>query len=152
MLEVSSDVETVLAAEQGLPLVGVERKETKIPLDWLQNTDDALDIIDRVRSDIQFTVRKKNSIAGAIEDEYLNREPIYVDVLDYESIKDGFMAQRQELMKYICNYPFGIELCPDDLVDIYMQLCSVYMDEFYITDDYGIFNQMKYKIIKPLKV
>lgn len=151
VLEVATDIKSSLSAAKGIPLDGMLRKETKIPLDWLKESDEALDIIDSVRKDIKYTFQKKSEIVDIIDSEYLDREPVYNNNIDYESVKDGFLVQNQDLLKYICNYPFNRDMTPDDYLNVYIYICGTYMDELDITDDTDIYDDVKYKIIKPLE-
>lgn len=150
VLEVATDIESVLSMVKGYPIDGHLREETKISIDWLMESDEALNMLDKVRSEVKYKTEKNPTSAGKIEDIYLDREPVYMDMIDYDEILRGFLPQNLDLFRFVMSYPFEREMGTDDFIEIYSTLTNMYSEELDITDEFGYYNNYKYRIIKPL--
>ncbi|MBK9286014.1 MAG: hypothetical protein IPM51_17090 [Sphingobacteriaceae bacterium] len=120
----------------------------KLSLEMLES-DEALDIIKKVKAKIKHGKSLKLPSAPAFLPEHLEAEVDNEVIVDLEAVKNGFLAAGRDLFDFVMQYDFPKNLEFGEKVTIFCQLISLYPKEIELSDNYAETSDIEYVIAYP---
>lgn len=120
---------------------------TKIPLDFLRDTDDGLDAIAEARKAIKRLRTLSKTMPAPLTEEELNAGYAIVDYVDTDAIADAFFASSQDLYTFVMSYPYTHPQTPDMKVEYYTEIILNHHDRLRITSDWRQDGNIEYPLI-----
>lgn len=148
-IEADTNIKQVLLNNNALLFETNERDAIKLSLNYLQNDEIAFETIKIVAKKITNRITSSPPITEYILSELLettNEDEIQINL---ERVKDNFIATSNELFSFLMNYKFHTPLDFNERVNIFCQLISLYEDEFQISENYNMFNNIEYVVVYP---
>ena len=142
-----TNVQQVVATISPQCFESQQNYSTKISLDWLKNSDDALEIIKKAKVKTDFK-KQKSDIADAIDIDFLeNNAIIDNEQINVEDIFNSFRATSNNLFMFIINYDFGLERDLDFRIDLFCQIASQFSDYLIFSESVGGYEEFEYQMI-----
>lgn len=119
----------------------------KLSIDLLRTDEKAFEAIKRVAKKHKNRKLFKSELADNISSEYLENNVEKEIMIDYEEIRNRFMATGDNLFNFIINYDFLKDVTFDERVTIFCQVVSLYESELDIQNHFQTFNGVEYAMI-----
>lgn len=119
----------------------------KLSIDLLRIDEKAFEAIKRVAKKHKNRKLFKSELADNISSEYLENNVEKEIMIDYEEIRNRFMATGDNLFNFIINYDFLKDVTFDERVTIFCQVVSLYESELDIQNHFQTFNGVEYAMI-----
>lgn len=120
-----------------------------LSLDFLRNEDSAFETIKRIAERHKNRIKEQPVLADKISSEFLENEVEEEIMIDFEAIRNHFIATSQDLFQFLLNYDFLTPMSFENRVNIYCQIASQYEQDFEITDAFAVENSIEYALIYP---
>jgi len=120
-----------------------------LSLDFLRNEDSVFESIQRIAEKHKNRKKEQLVLADQISNEFLENEVEEEIMIDFEAIKNYFIATSQDLFQFLLNYDFLTPMSFDDRVTVYCQIASQYEQDFEITDEFAVEDTIEYALIYP---
>lgn len=117
-------------------------------LDALQK-DQIYEMILQMNRSKNITVKPEIEEAGAISTDYLKSHDSEQFFIDHETIKNQFVATRNNLFDFILKYEFSKTIEFPERVGLFCQILSQYEDELKLTNQYKNYKGVEYVIVLP---
>ena len=150
MIEGSTNIKGVLEASNPVWMEPAPRYSTKVSVSYLQNSNEALDILAKVRQQLTHKAIVRQRLSGQIDSKYLTPQQETMRVFNHQELFDAFKAQGDDLFSFVLHYNFHTDTDLEDRLVLYLQLASQYPDQLRFTDERRTFHQFEYPIILPL--
>ena len=124
---------------------------TQLSFDYLASSDEAVDIIARVR---EKAARECGGVGirrqtPGIDEKYLAQRKKAHDMIDMDQLCAAFVAQGRDLFSFLENYHFESEKSVDDLLVIFCQLVSQFYKQMRLGDGKAVAAGFEYPLIYP---
>lgn len=149
MIEEGTDIKKMLAATNDLWMERQPKYITRVSLDFLRNDDAALEILNNIRARLSKKATIKSRLAPVIEKRYLEEQPETSRMFDHQGIINGFLAQGNDLFRYIWLYKFEQETDEESRLVLFLQLASQYNEYLRYTSETRLNGNIEYPIIYP---
>lgn len=149
MIEEGTDIKKMLADTNALWMERQPKYVTRVSLDFLRNDDAALEILDNIRARLSKKANIKSRLAPGIEKRYLEEQPETSRMFDHQGIINGFLAQGNDLFRYIWLYKFEQETDEESRLVLFLQLASQYNEYLRYTSETRLSGNIEYPIIYP---
>ena len=149
MIEEGTDIKKMLADTNALWMERQPKYITRVSLDFLRNDDAALEILDNIRARLSKKANIKSRLAPGIEKRYLEEQPETSRMFDHQGIINGFLAQGNDLFRYIWLYKFEQETDEESRLVLFLQLASQYNEYLRYTSETRLSGNIEYPIIYP---
>jgi hypothetical protein len=149
MIEEGTDIKKMLADINALWMERQPKYITRVSLDFLRNDDAALEILNNIRARFSKKANIKSRLAPGIEKRYLEEQPETSRMFDHQAIINGFLAQGNDLFRYIWLYKFEQETDEESRLVLFLQLASQYNEYLRYTSDSRLSGNIEYPIIYP---
>lgn len=149
MIEEGTDIKKMLAATNALWMERQPKYITRVSLDFLRNDDAALEILNNIRARLSKKATIKSRLAPVIEKRYLEEQPETSRMFDHQGIINGFLAQGNDLFRYIWLYKFEQETDEESRLVLFLQLASQYNEYLRYTSETRLNGNIEYPIIYP---
>jgi hypothetical protein len=150
IIEESTNVKAVLAANDPVWMEPAARYSTKVSVAYLQNSDEALTILGNVRRQLARKTAVRQRLSGQIDSEYLAMQQEPMRVFNHQELFNAFKAQGSDLFAFVLHYDFHANTNLEERLVLYLQLASQYPDELRFTGERRTYQQFDYPIILPL--
>jgi len=117
-------------------------------LDALQE-DQIYEMILQMNRSKNIAVKPEIEEAGAISEDYLQSHDSEQFFIDHETVKNQFVATRNNLFDFIVKYEFSKQIEFPERVGLFCQILSQYEDELKITNQYKNYKGVEYAIVLP---
>lgn len=148
-LESQTDIKTVLATNNAQIFESNPMYPVKLSIPFLQTDDEAFESIKKVADTIKHKTKIAQPIAENISTEYLETQVEEEEQVNLEELRNHFISGSYNLLDFLMNYPFVQEVSFDDCITIYCQLISQYDQDFNITNQYVVKNDMEFVLVYP---
>lgn len=138
----------VLAEENSLAFEPTPTYPLKLALTQLEE-DSAFELILKISKRVLSGNRPKLPVADKISDEDLNEDTEEEFVIDFDQLKNNFLASGNHLFNYILNYSYPRELSFEEKVTLFCQIVSLYENELNITETFQIKDNIEYALVYP---
>jgi hypothetical protein len=88
-------------------------------------------------------------IAESISDEYLENSVQEEVMINFDEVRNRFIATSDNLFNFIMSYDFLKDVSFEERVTIFCQIASQYEDEFEFEPKFEISNGIEYTLIYP---
>lgn len=149
MIEEGTDIKKMLAATNDLWMERQPKYITRVSIDFLRNDDAALEILNNIRARLSKKATIKSRLAPVIEKRYLEEQPETSRMFDHQGIINGFLAQGNDLFRYIWLYKFEQETDEESRLVLFLQLASQYNEYLRYTSETRLNGNIEYPIIYP---
>ena len=149
MIEEGTDIKKMLADTNALWMERQPKYITRVSLDFLRNDDAALEILNNIRARLSKKANIKSRLAPGIEKRYLVEQPETSRMFDHQGIINGFLAQGNDLFRYIWLYKFEQETDEESRLVLFLQLASQYNEYLRYTSETRLSGNIEYPIIYP---
>ena len=149
MIEEGTDIKKMLADTNALWMERQPKYITRVSLDFLRNDDAALEILNNIRARLSKKANIKSRLAPGIEKRYLEEQPETSRMFDHQGIINGFLAQGNDLFRYIWLYKFEQETDEESRLVLFLQLASQYNEYLRYTSETRLSGNIEYPIIYP---
>ncbi|HLS12623.1 MAG TPA: hypothetical protein VK050_10715 [Flavobacteriaceae bacterium] len=148
-LEAETNIRQVLSQRNHVLFEKRIAEPLPLSLDFLRNDDTAFESIKRIAEKHKNRLKEQPVLADQISNESLENEVEEEIMVDFEAIKNYFIATSQDLFQFLMNYDFLTPMSFDDRVTIYCQMASQYEQDFEITEEFAVEDTIEYAIIYP---
>lgn len=148
-LETATDIRQILASNNSVIFEPNPSYSLKLSLDYLQTNEEVFVSIKKIAKRLESKTQLKQVLADNISDNYLQVKIEEEVQINFEEVKNGFIASSHNLFDFVMNYNFGKNILFDERVTIYCQIVSLYDSVFKITKEFSIKNEIEYAIIYP---
>ncbi len=149
LIEEGTDIKKKLADTNALWMERQPKYITRVSLDFLRNDDAALEILNNIRARLSKKANIKSRLAPGIEKRYLEEQPETSRMFDHQAIINGFLAQGNDLFRYIWLYKFEQETDEESRLVLFLQLASQYNEYLRYTSETRSSGNIEYPIIYP---
>lgn len=149
LIEEGTDIKKKLADTNALWMERQPKYITRVSLDFLRNDDAALEILNNIRARLSKKANIKSRLAPGIEKRYLEEHPETSRMFDHQAIINGFLAQGNDLFRYIWLYKFEQETDEESRLVLFLQLASQYNEYLRYTSETRSSGNIEYPIIYP---
>ena len=149
LIEEGTDIKKKLADTNALWMERQPKYITRVSLDFLRNDDAALEILNNIRARLSKKANIKSRLAPGIEKRYLEDQPETSRMFDHQAIINGFLAQGNDLFRYIWLYKFEQETDEESRLVLFLQLASQYNEYLRYTSETRSSGNIEYPIIYP---
>ncbi len=149
LIEEGTDIKKKLADTNALWMERQPKYITRVSLDFLRNDDAALEILNNIRTRLSKKANIKSRLAPGIEKRYLEEQPETSRMFDHQAIINGFLAQVNDLFRYIWLYKFEQETDEESRLVLFLQLASQYNEYLRYTSETRSSGNIEYPIIYP---
>lgn len=149
LIEEGTDIKKKLADTNALWMERQPKYITRVSLDFLRNDDAALEILNNVRARLSKKANIKSRLAPGVEKRYLENQPETSRMFDHQAIINGFLAQGNDLFRYIWLYKFEQETDEESRLVLFLQLASQYNEYLRYTSETRSSGNIEYPIIYP---
>ena len=149
MIKESTDIETVLSGKNPVFMEVRPKYTTKISLDFLRNSDAALDLLKAVQGRHKNKTDLSSKLSGKIDLSFLNPQEENCKSFNHKEIMNAFLAQGTDLFDFVWNYQFQMEVDREDRLVLFIQLASQFDEQLRYTVQTGTKDNVEYPIIFP---
>jgi hypothetical protein len=111
--------------------------------------DSSFEIIQKVCKRLKLGNRPVLPIAGEISEVDLNEETEEEFVIDFDQLKNSFLASGNHLFNFILNYQYPGDLLFEEKVTLFCQIVSLYENELNVTDNFQVKENIEYALVYP---
>ncbi|SFZ81500.1 hypothetical protein [Tenacibaculum maritimum] len=147
LIESQTNVKQVLSSKN--PVVFEERitEPLHISIDFLREDDQAFELIKKVATKHKNRTLLKAELADSISEDFLDNTIEEEIVINFEELKNSFIATSDNLFNFILNYNFLKPIDFNERVTIFCQVISLYEEELDIKNHYEVTNGLEYAIV-----
>jgi hypothetical protein len=138
----------ILREENSLAFEPTPAYPLKLALTQLEE-DSSFELILRISKRVLSGNRPKLPVADKISEADLNEDTEEEFVIDYDQLKNNFLASGNHLFNFILNYPYPRELSFEEKVTLFCQIVSLYENELNITETFQIKDNIEYALVYP---
>ncbi len=149
ILETSTDIKQVLAKNNAVVFEPNPSYPLKLSLEYLQTDEEAFASIKKIAERKKLGEKLKQPIAERISDEYLETQIIEEVQINFEEVKNGFVAGSNNLFDFVMSFNFSKMVSFEERVTIYCQMVSLYDTAFEITEQFDEKNDIEFAMIYP---
>lgn len=146
-IESETNIKQILSGKNQVIFEKRTGEPLKLSIDLLRTDEKAFEAIKRVAKKYKNRKLFKSELADNISSEYLENNVEKEIMIDYEEIRNRFMATGDNLFNFIINYDFLKDVNFDERVTIFCQVVSLYESELDIQNHFQTFNGVEYAMI-----
>lgn len=121
-----------------------------LKLSMMQLEDDAsFEVISRIIKRLRLNKRITLPVADKISQADLNEDTEEEFVIDFDQIKNTFLASGNHLFNFILNYQYPRELSFEEKATLFCQLVSLYENDLNITETFQVKENIEYALVYP---
>lgn len=119
----------------------------RLSLEKMQDDDDLLDIILKVRKELETGTSLRNRLAEEIPDSYFADESRVSDSVNLKTIFNAFSASGHNLFKFVYDYEYHNDVADKDKVIYFCQIASLFSQSLEFTGSYETLGDIEYPIV-----
>ncbi len=144
-----TDLKQVLSNKNQVIFEKRTAEPLNLSIDFLRDNENAFEIIKKVAKRNLDKLNYKPKIAESISDEFLENSIEEEVMINFDEIRNRFVATSDNLFNFIMNYDFLKEVSFDKRVTIFCQIASQYEQEFKFEQEYETHNSIEYALVYP---
>ncbi len=119
----------------------------RLSLEKMQDDDDLLDIILKVRKELKTRTSLRCRLAEEIPDSYFADESRVSDSVNLKTIFNAFSAAGHNLFKFVYDYEYHNNVADNDKVIYFCQIASLFSQNLEFTGTYETLGDIEYPIV-----
>lgn len=119
----------------------------RLSLEKMQDDDDLLDIILKVRKELKTRTSLRSRLAEEIPDSYFADESRVSDSVNLKTIFNAFSAAGHNLFKFVYDYEYHNNVADNDKVIYFCQIASLFSQNLELTGTYETLGDIEYPIV-----
>lgn len=119
----------------------------RLSLEKMQDDDDLLDIILKVRKELKTGTSLRSRLADEIPDSYFADESRVSDSVNLKTIFNAFSAAGHNLFKFVYDYEYHNNVADNDKVIYFCQIASLFSQNLEFTGSYETLGDIEYPIV-----
>ena len=119
----------------------------RLSLEKMQDDDDLLDIILKVRKELKTRTSLRSRLAEEIPDSYFADESRVSDSVNLKTIFNAFSAAGHNLFKFVYDYEYHNNVADNDKVIYFCQIASLFSQNLEFTGTYETLGDIEYPIV-----
>lgn len=119
----------------------------RLSLEKMQDDDDLLDIILKVRKELKTGTSLRSRLAEEIPDSYFADESRVSDSINLKTIFNAFSAAGHNLFKFVYDYEYHNNVADNDKVIYFCQIASLFSQNLEFTGSYETLGDIEYPIV-----
>lgn len=119
----------------------------RLSLEKMQDDDDLLDIILKVRKELKTRTSLRSRLAEEIPDSYFADESRVSDSVNLKTIFNAFSAAGHNLFKFVYDYEYHNNVADNDKVIYFCQMASLFSQNLEFTGTYETLGDIEYPIV-----
>lgn len=119
----------------------------RLSLEKMQDDDDLLDIILKVRKELKTRTSLRSRLAEEIPDSYFADESRVSDSVNLKTIFNAFSAAGHNLFKFFYDYEYHNNVADNDKVIYFCQIASLFSQNLEFTGTYETLGDIEYPIV-----
>lgn len=119
----------------------------RLSLEKMQDDDDLLDIILKVRKELKTGTSLRSRLAEEIPDSYFADESRVSDSVNLKTIFNAFSAAGHNLFKFVYDYEYHNTVADNDKVIYFCQIASLFSQKLEFTGSYETLGDIEYPIV-----
>lgn len=147
-LREGSDIKTVIATRNELWMEDIERPRIKLSLDYLHNSDEAIQLISKVLQKHN-TSSRPSKLSPNIDSKYLQTEAANYSEINIQELYNSFNASSYDLFEFVNNYTYKRETSEEERLVIFCQIVSEFSSQINYTGRFNRTDKYEYPIILP---
>ncbi len=147
IIEAESNIRQVLSLKSDVIFERRVAEPLNLSLDLLRTDEDTFEIIKRLSKNFKNREIVKIEVADAISSEFLESNIEEDIMINYEEIRNRFMATSDNLFNFIYNYDFYKEVDFYERVTVFCQIISLYENELEIKNEFQSANGVEYAMV-----
>ncbi len=146
-IKAETDIKQILSNKHHVIFESRQTEPLKLSIDFLRTDEKAFESIKRTAKKHKNRKGFKAELADSISNEYLENSVKEEVMINYDEIKNRFMAAGGDLFSFIMNYDFFKNVDFDEMVTIFCQVISLYEQDLIITDDFQTAGNVEYAMV-----
>ena len=147
VIEAETDIRQVLANKNQLIFEPRTAEPLKLSIDELRDSEMAFEAIKRVAQKYKGRKHPTIELANPIANDLLESEVEKEVMINYEEVKNHFLATSDNLFNFIVSYDFLKEVSFSERVTVFCQIVSLYEQELEIKDEFETANGIEYALV-----
>ena len=144
----ATDIADILANNKDVIFDSLPQYPLKLSLELLQTDETAYESILKISERKKNGIKTTRPVAEEISQEFLNTQPEEEIIINYEIIKNAFLASGyNNLFDFVENYKYPKEVNFEDIVMVYCQLVSLYEKDLVFTENIQERNGVRFAVI-----
>ncbi len=119
----------------------------RLSLEKMQDDDDLLDIILKVRKELKTGTSLRSRLADEIPDSYFADESRVSVSVNLKTIFNAFSAAGHNLFKFVYDYEYHNNVADNDKVIYFCQIASLFSQNLEFTGSYETLGDIEYPIV-----
>jgi len=148
-LEAETNIRQILSQKNQVLFEKRVMEPLPLSLDFLRNEDTAFESIKRIAEKHKNRIKEQPVLADKISNEFLENNVEEEIMIDFEAIRNYFIATSEDLFQFVLKYDFLTPISFEDRVTIYCQMASQYEQDLEITDNFAVEDTIEYALIYP---
>lgn len=148
-IEAQTDIKQILSNKNQVIFETRISEPLNLSLDFLRENEKAFEAVKKTAKNHKNRKGFKAELADSISDEFLENSDEKEIMINYEEIKNSFIATSDNLFNFIMNYDFSKTVDFDERVTVFCQVISLYEQDLDIKDEYKTTNGLEYAIVNP---
>jgi len=144
-----TDIRQVLSNKNQVIFEKRSTEPLNLSIDFLRENENAFEIIKRVAKRNSDKLNYKPLIAESISDEFLEDSIEEEVMINFDEVRNRFVATSDNLFNFIMTYDFLKEVSLDERVTIFCQMASQYENEFNFEPEFEVNNGIEYALVYP---
>lgn len=149
LIEAETDIKQILSKNNQVIFEIRVAEPLNLAIDFLREDENAFSSIKKIAKRHSDRISFKPLLAESISDELLENSVEEEIMINFEEVRNRFIATSDNLFDFIINYDFLKEVDFNERVTIYCQMASQYELELKIENKYQINNDIEYALIYP---
>jgi len=144
-----TDLKQVLSNKNQVIFEKRTTEPLNLSIDFLRDDENAFEIIKKVAKRNIDKLNYKPLIAESISDEFLENSIEEEVMINFDEVRNRFIATSDNLFNFVMNYDFLKEVSFDERVTLFCQIASQYEQEFKFEQEYETHNSIEYALVYP---
>jgi len=144
-----TDLKQVLSTKNQVIFEKRTTEPLNLSIDFLRDDENVFEIIKKVAKRNIVKLNYKPLIAESISDEFLENSIEEEVMINFDEVRNRFIATSDNLFNFVMNYDFLKEVSFDERVTIFCQIASQYEQEFKFEQEYETHNSIEYALVYP---
>lgn len=146
-IKAETNIEQILSNKNNVVFESRTTEPLKLSIDFLRTNEKVFETIKRIAKNYKKQKFVKLELADSISNEYLEDNIVEEVMINYDEIRNRFMATSDDLFNFIMRYDFSKEVNFSERVTIFCQTISLYEQDLEIKNDFQTVNNIEYTMV-----
>jgi len=152
LIEAETDIKQIISNKNPVIFEPRVSEPLNLSLDFLREDEKAFEVIKRIAKNHNDRKVFRAELADSISDEFLENSIEEEIMINYEEIKNSFLATSDNLFNFILSYDFSKTVEFNERVTIFCQVISLYEQDLDIKNNFQTSNGIEYAIVTARQI